>query len=116
MNGWRFRKAERVQDPPDRRIDPGCHRLRREIRFGILDSELILTEITGEAAGSGAFIPDHPDLVAANDLVPKFAIRGSGVQERTAKSCFAKPDLSTPRDLRPFWSAPEKVAWTTGEV
>ena len=69
-----IRKAKWLQEPSDRRIDPSCDHSRREIRFDILDRQLILTKIAGETAGPDAFIPDHADLVAPNDIVLEIAI------------------------------------------
>lgn len=75
VNVGSLRKAERLQNSSERRIDPGCDDAGRKIRFGICDGELILTEIIGELAGSGAFVPDDPDLIASEDIVPELAIR-----------------------------------------
>src|SRR5580700_9050212 len=56
VNVGSLRKAERLQNSSERRTDPGCDDVRRKIRFGICDGELIPTEIIGEVAGPGAFV------------------------------------------------------------
>src|SRR6202040_1638020 len=60
VNGGSGRKAERLQDLADQRIDPGSDNTQGEVGFDIVDRQLVLTKIAGEPAGPDAFIPDDP--------------------------------------------------------
>src|ERR1700722_530431 len=106
VNGRSISEVERLQNPSDGRINPGCHDGRRKIRFKIFNDQLILTEITIELAGAEAFVPDDPDLIEPDRVVPDFAIGGSRVQKCTAKFRFSKPDWSAARYLREFRGCP----------